>query len=149
MGAQAAVRDISEAYRIIPLHESQWAGVVVRISNRPEQFALNTCNSFGCTTAGGLFGLFGDALADILRARGVGPILKWVDDFIFFRIPCNEIPSYNETRDLNAKIIDRNGGMLQSGGRLWYQGQLSLDAGHEHFAEDLTAPLKKKKKKPS
>lgn len=141
-GAQAAVRDISEAYRIIPLHESQWAGVVVRISNQPEQFALNTCNSFGCTTAGGLFGLFGDALADILRARGVGPILKWVDDFIFFRIPCNAILHYNRAREHNREILDRNGGMKQSGGRLWYQGQLSLDAGYEHFAEDLTSPLR-------
>ena len=28
-GSQAAVRNIAEAYRIIPLHESQWAGVAV------------------------------------------------------------------------------------------------------------------------
>jgi hypothetical protein len=88
-GTQDAVRDIAEAYRIIPLREDQWAGVVVRISNHPELFALNTCNSFGCATAGGLFGVFGDALADLLRAKGIGPIIKWVDDFIFFRIPCN------------------------------------------------------------
>ena len=80
-GTQAATRDIAEAYRIIPLHESQWAGVVVRTSNNPKQFALNTCNCFGGATAGGLFGLFANALADILRARGIGPILKWVDDF--------------------------------------------------------------------
>lgn len=40
--SQAATRDISEAYRIIPLHESQWAGIVVRISNHVSEFALNT-----------------------------------------------------------------------------------------------------------
>ena len=65
-GSQAATRDISEAYRIIPLHESQWLRVVVRITNSPAKFALNTSNSFGGVTAGGLFGLFGDALADLL-----------------------------------------------------------------------------------
>ena len=39
---QAATRDISEAYWIIPLHESQWAGIVVQISNHVSEFALNT-----------------------------------------------------------------------------------------------------------
>ena len=65
-GAQVAICDIAESYQIIPLHESQWPGIVVCLTNNLEQFALNTCNSFGCTTAGGLFGFFGDALADIL-----------------------------------------------------------------------------------
>jgi hypothetical protein len=145
-GSQAAVRDIAEAYRIIPLHESQWPGVVVRISNHPEKFALNTCNSFGCATAGGLFGLFGDALADILRAKGIGPILKWVDDFIFFRIPHDTVLAYNETREANRKIVADNGGTLQSGGRLWFKGKLSASAGNEHFAEDLTFPIRQAEK---
>jgi hypothetical protein len=141
-GSQAAVRDISEAYRIIPLHENQWPGVVVRISNQPEQFALNTCNSFGCATAGGLFGFFGDALADILRAEGIGPVLKWVDDFIFFRVPCNTIRTYNQGRDRNREIITKNGGPTPTGGRIWYKGAPSPDAGPEHFAEDLAHPIK-------
>jgi hypothetical protein len=141
-GAEAAVRDISEAYRIIPLHESQWPGVVVRISNKPELFALNTCNSFGCTTAGGLFGLFGDALADILRSKGIGPICKWVDDFIFFRIPSDHIARYNIDRERNRKILLENGGTIKNGGRLWGQGKSTMDVGHEHFAEDLSSPLK-------
>ena len=41
-GSQAVVRDIAEAYRIIPLHESQWPSVVVRIANDPERYVLNT-----------------------------------------------------------------------------------------------------------
>ena len=111
-GAQAAVRDISEAYWIIPLHESQWARTVVRIAKKPDLFALNMCNSFGCTTAGGLFGMFGDALADLLRAKGIGPVLKWVDDFIFFRIPGDCIPAYNQNRECDCKVVDRNGGLI-------------------------------------
>ena len=141
-GSQAAVRDIAEAYRIIPLHESQWAGVVVRISNNPERFALNTSNCFGCTTAGGLFGMFSDALADLLRARGIGPILKWVDDFIFIRIPQDKIQKYNETRDRNREIVTSNGGRLQTGGRIWYKGKSLPDVGAEHFAEDLSFPIR-------
>jgi len=141
-GSQAAVRDIAEAYRIIPLHESQWAGVVVRISNQPKQFALNTCNSFGGTTAGGLFGLFGDALADLLRARGIGPILKWVDDFIFFRIPRNMVAAYNEEREQNRKVILENGGKLQTGGRIWYKGKILAETGAEQFAENLAFPIR-------
>ena len=141
-GSQAATRDIAEAYRIIPLHENQWAGVVVRTSNDPPKFALNTSNSFGCATAGGLFGLFGDALADLLRARGIGPILKWVDDYIFFRIPREDIEKYNEEREVNRIIIERNGGQIRTGGRLWYKGKTLADAGAEHFAEDLNFPIK-------
>ena len=141
-GSQAATRDVAEAYRIIPLHENQWPGVVVRISNNPEMFALNTSNSFGGATAGGLFGLFGDALADILRARGIGPILKWVDDFFFVRIPKGHIREYNEERETNRRIVANNGGSLQTGGRLWYKGKTLAEVGAEHFAEDLTFPLK-------
>lgn len=141
-GSQAATRDIAEAYRIIPLHESQWAGVVVRTSNTPKQFAINTCNCFGGATAGGLFGLFGDALADILRARGVGPILKWVDDFIFFRIPRAAIPEYNSERNSNREIIAAKGGKQRTGGRIWYKGRTLAEVGSEHFAEDLAFPIR-------
>ena len=115
---------------------------MVKIANNPEQFVLNTCNSFGCATAGGLFSLFGDALADILRANGISLILKWVDDFIFFRVPCNTIPTYNKTRDLNRRTIASNGGRLQTGGRLWFKGKPSDKAGAKQFAEDLAFPIR-------
>ena len=141
-GSQAATRDISEAYRIIPLHESQWPGVVVQIANSPAKFALNTSNSFGGATAGGLFGLFGDALADLLQARGIGPILKWVDDYLFFRIPQESIPGYNEERDANQQIIVNNGGRLQTGGRIWFKGKILADVGAEHFTEDFLFPIR-------
>ena len=141
-GTQAATRDIAEAYRIIPLHEDQWPGVVVRISNHPELFALNTSNSFGCATAGGLFGLFGDALADILRASGIGPILKWVDDFLFFRIPVAHLPAYNRAREVDHNIIVNNRGRVRSGGRWWFRGRTSEETGTEQFAEDCSFPVK-------
>ena len=140
-GAQAATRDIAEAYRIIPLHEDQWPGVVVRIANDTEMFALNTSNSFGCATAGGLFGLSGDALADLLRVRGIGPIVKWVDDFLFIRIPSLEIPGYNQKRNKDRTIVEVNGGRIQTGGRIWYKGTVLTEVGAEQFAEDLIFPI--------
>ena len=114
----------------------------MRISNDPSEFALNTSKSFGGATAGGLFGLFGDALADILRAKGIGPILKWVDDFIFFRIPRDEIAQYNEERENTRRIIENSGGRIQTGGRLWYKGQTLADTGTEQFAEDFIFPIR-------
>ena len=59
--------------------------MVVQLS-KPNEFAINKCNSFGSATAGGLFGLFADALAEIFRAEGIGPTSKWVDDQTFIRV---------------------------------------------------------------
>ena len=83
-----ACRDIAEAYWIILLVEDQWPCTVVRLDDdqNPKLFALNTCTCFGKKLSGGLFGLFGDALLDIIRAAGIGPSLRWVDDFVFFVI---------------------------------------------------------------
>ena len=98
------------------------------------------CNSFGCTTAAGLFGLFGDTLADILCARGIRPVVKWVNDFFFIRVPRDTIPAYNHAREVNKHII-KNRGTLQQGGRLWYKGHSLSESGSEYFTEDLTFPL--------
>ena len=66
---------MSEAYRIIPLAKNQWPGVVIHLSEdnsaNKKPFALNTYTSFGKKSSGSLFGLFGDALLDILRAEGI------------------------------------------------------------------------------
>ena len=140
-GTQAATRDIAEAYRIIPLHENQWPGVVVHVSNDPELFTLNTSNSFGCATAGGLFGLFGDALVDLLRMRGIGPILKWVDDFVFIRTPKETIENYNDRRASDRQTLALNGGQIQTGGRIWFKGDTLPETGAEHYAESLEFPL--------
>ena len=114
----------------------------MRIANSPSKFALNTSNSFGGVTAGGVFGLFGDALADLLRAKGIGPILKWVDDYIFFRIPQDSILGYNEEREVNRRTILDNGGKLQTGGRIWFKGKILADVGAEHFTEDCSFPIR-------
>ena len=49
-GSQTSVRDVSEAYRTIPVHSKQWPGLV---KLREDQFAINTFNNFGLASAGG------------------------------------------------------------------------------------------------
>jgi len=82
--SQTAVRDVSEAYRTIPLHCSQWPSTVARIGEDKFCLDLNAC--FGVAPAAGGYGHMGDAGADLFRANGRCPVSKWVADHVFFRI---------------------------------------------------------------
>jgi hypothetical protein len=81
-GAQVAARDEAKAYCTIPLHHSQWNGTVVRVGD--DAFNLDTCLSFGLAPSAGVYGACADATNDVLRAEGIRPIIKWVDDRVFF-----------------------------------------------------------------
>ena len=63
-GSQASIRDVAEAYRTIPVKPNQWPGLVIRLQ-ADDQFAVNVCNNFGLTSAGGVYGTLADAGADI------------------------------------------------------------------------------------
>ena len=84
-GSQAAIRDVAEAYCTIPIVPDQWPGLVVKLLE-DDEFAINVCNNFGLTSAGGIYGEVGDVTLDIFRVQGIGPISRWVDDHILFRI---------------------------------------------------------------
>jgi hypothetical protein len=43
--------------------------------------------SFGATSAPGVFGRLADLLVHMLKFMSVDEIIKWVDDFVFFRFP--------------------------------------------------------------
>ena len=143
-GSLGACRDVSEAYRIIPLAEDQWPGVVVRLDSdeHPKPFALNMCTCFGKKSSGGLFGVFGDALSDILRAAGIGPSLRWVDDFVFFAMKSEFIDDYNKLRNKWRKSIEMNGGRQQKGSRFWFKGDVLPSDRIEEFAEDMSMPIR-------
>ena len=140
-GSQASVRDVAEAYRTIPVTPSQWPGLVIRLQSS-DQFAVNTCNNFGLASAGGVYGMVADAGADVFRSCGIGPLAKWVDDHIFFRIPRTQIPNYNMRRSNWQREIQAGGGRRQSGSRLWYGGKDLPDGSTEEFDEDCSVPLK-------
>ena len=140
LGSQASVRDVAEAYRTIPAAPSQWPGLVIRLQ-ATDQFAINTCNNFGLTSAGGVYGMVADAGADIFRGLGMGPVAKWVDDHIFFRIPRATLPEYNKCRSIWRDEIQAAGGRRQSGSRVWYGGKDLPSGSPEEFDENCSTPL--------
>jgi hypothetical protein len=138
--SEAAIRDVAEAYRTIPIIPDQWPGLVVKLLD-DDEFAINVCNNFGLTSAGGIYGEVGDASLDIFRAHGIGPISRWVDDHIFFRIRGEHLPSYNDSRQRWHSTIMQNGGRCQSGSRFWYQGENMPDDLPAEFDEDAARPI--------
>ena len=140
-GSQASIGDVAEAYRTVPVVPEQWPGLVVKLRGQDE-YCINTNDNFGLASAGGIYGEVADAGADIFRAHGIGPLSKWVDDHIFFRIPCKYINSYNAKRSFWKDIIAENGGQSQSGSRLWYHGEAMPDDLPAEFDEDASRILR-------
>ena len=139
-GSQASVRDVAEAYRTIPIQASQWPGLVIRLRGH-DRFAINTNNNFGLSSAGGVYGQLADAGTDIFRREGIGPVSKWVDDHIFFRIQKQHLTEYNNMRaQWHQNIVD-NGGRRQDGSRIWFRGNTMEDDRSEEFDEDNSSPL--------
>ena len=131
---------MAEAYRTIPLHPSQWHALVVRLSE--SKFAIDTSTCFGFGPSGGIYGNVGSAGADIMHATGIGPILRWVDDHLFIRIPTSQLANYNLLRDAAADRIKTHGGPMIKGGRSWFAGAPLLDDQIEEFDEDFSFPLR-------
>ena len=93
-GLQGAVRDVAEAYHTIPVHPSQWHGLVVHLSD--SLFSIDTALAFGFTPSAGIYSDVASTGAEIMCFIGIGPILCWVDDHLFIHIPRAHLPSYNE-----------------------------------------------------
>jgi hypothetical protein len=137
-GSEAATRDVSEAYRTIPLHPSQWPAGVIRVSE--SLFCVDTCTAFGATPSAGVYGHVADAGAEIFRNNGIGPLDKWVDDHIFFRILRCHLDDYNEKRKRWHQNFAKDG-LQQTGGRLWYGGTCPKTRRLEELSEDCSKAL--------
>jgi hypothetical protein len=109
-GTEAAVRDVAEAYRTVPLVTTEWPGTVVRLPFSDDSFVIDTCICFRLASSAGVHGIMGDAGADLLRARGFGPLAKWVDDHIFFQLCRDCVDEYNTFRERRSRAIIRQGG---------------------------------------
>jgi hypothetical protein len=138
-GSQAAVRDVAEAYRTIPLHPSQWPATVARVGD--DKFCIDTRLCFGATPSLGGYGNPADASLDIFRSQGMGPLLKWVDDHFFVCIRREFLQHYNDLCHQWRQDIASRGGAHQSGGRLWYGGHIFDDGTLEEFDEDCCFPF--------
>lgn len=138
--SEAAIRDVSEAYRTIPLRPDQWPGMVVRLADA-DSFAVDPCCCFGLASSAGVHGIIGDASADLIRAQGIGPIAKWVDDNFLVRIKRQFVEEYNCQRARWRSTIIDNGGQLHDGGRLWFRGKELPNGKLEEFQEDFAYPI--------
>ena len=139
-GSQAAIRDVKEAYRTLPVKPAHWPGMVVRVGNN-DRFAIDTRVCFGLASSAGTYGRVADAAAEIFRARGIGPISKWVDDHIFFRIRREHLVEYNRKRRGWCADIQNSGGQHHEGGRIWFQGPPMPDGRPSEFDEDMHAQM--------
>jgi hypothetical protein len=86
--------------------------------------------------------LIGDASADIMRTKGIGPIVKWVDDYVFFRLPRENVDSYNKFREETRDFILTNGGQLHKGAQLWFTRKTWPNEVTEEWHEDMRFPIK-------
>jgi len=105
------VQDVAEAYRMVPSHHSQWAGLVVCLPGE-DSFAVDTALCFRFGPSAGIYGNIADAGANIFQANRLGPLSKWVDDYIFFHIRQEFLQEYNKRRKLWADQIAVNGGTI-------------------------------------
>ncbi len=83
-GTQAASLDIAKAYRnspIAPIHKC-YLPVMWKNSIYVQHVAIE-----GLVMVGGIQGSIADACIELLKSAGIHPVMKWVDDFIFFRSP--------------------------------------------------------------
>ncbi|CAK5263722.1 unnamed protein product [Mycena citricolor] len=119
-GAQASVFDVKSAFRIIPTRPEDRLKLAIHWNNRVH---LDQVFSFGATSSPGVFGRLADLLVELLKYMEVEDILKWVDDFVFFRYP---------------KSINENGTAMYS-----YDEKLFTE-----LADDLGWPWEPKKHTP-
>jgi len=73
-----------------------------------------------------------------MRSCGIAPLLKWVDDHIFFQIPQSDLEAYNMQHKQWAQDITTNGGDTHNGGHLWFKGATMPNNQPEEFNEDIS-----------
>ena len=111
VGAQAAVCDVDAAFRNVPTHPSARPFLAVQIAGAVH---LDHCLNFGASPCPGVWGRIADAMVEIYNANGISSVIKWVDDFVFFRYPTvpalgSSTPSYPYDESAIWQIADNLG----------------------------------------
>ena len=135
--SQVGTRDVAEAYRTIPLHHSQWPGAVARIGDNA--FCIDTSTCFGVSLSSGVYGSLADAGTDLFCSHRIGPLAKWVNNHIFFRILLKYLPIYNHQCTKQYTNLTAQG-QRQDGGRLWYSGTTFPDGTLDEHVKNCQFP---------
>ncbi len=108
-GTQAAVFDVESAFRNVPTHPSVRPFTAISLNGLVH---LDPCLNFGASPSPGIWGRIADAMVRILLNEGVEALVKWVDDFVFFRFPKTSKEgsiAYSYEADLIWSIADKLG----------------------------------------
>ncbi|KAF5384772.1 hypothetical protein D9615_001263 [Tricholomella constricta] len=81
---EASVFDVDAAFRNIPTRPAHRLFTAIVINGLVH---LDARLNFGICPAPGIFGFVADAIVWIYLHMGVDALIKWVDDFVFFRYP--------------------------------------------------------------
>lgn len=87
-GAQAAVFDVDAAHRRMPVAPCDRLHVCIHWNG---SVYVDHCCCFGCASSSGIFGHCADAITHIYRFHSIDDLIKWADDFVFFRYPRRRI----------------------------------------------------------
>jgi hypothetical protein len=82
---QASVFDVKSAFRLVPTLPEDRPQLMISWEGKVR---FDNTFSFGARPAPGVFGRLADLLVHLLKFMTIEEILKWVDDFVFFRSPC-------------------------------------------------------------
>ncbi|KAF5374531.1 hypothetical protein D9615_009073 [Tricholomella constricta] len=83
-GTEACVFDVDAAFRNIPTSPLDRTATALLINGLVH---LDGRLNFGLSASPGIFGWVADAIVRIFLHKGIEALLKWVDDFVFFRYP--------------------------------------------------------------
>ncbi|RDB24632.1 hypothetical protein Hypma_008188 [Hypsizygus marmoreus] len=81
-GTEACVFDVDTAFHNIPTRPTDRPATALLIDGLVR---FDGRLNFGISPAPGIFGLVADAIVFIYLNKGIDALIKWVDDFIFFR----------------------------------------------------------------
>jgi hypothetical protein len=97
-GTEVSVFDVAAAFRIIPIRPDQQVWTCLSWNN---MVYVDPDCSFGGRSSSGNFGITADAASAIYVSKGVDDVIKWADDFTFWRYPISISPSglYNYSYD--------------------------------------------------
>jgi hypothetical protein len=88
-GAQVAVFDVDAAHRRMPTAPEDRLHVCITWDGK---VSMDHCCCFGCTSSSGIFGRVADAAKAIFLWKRMNLVLKWADDFSFWRFPSPPAP---------------------------------------------------------
>jgi hypothetical protein len=89
-GTQVAIFNVDAAHRRMPSAPCDRLHVCVKWS---DLIYMDHCCCFGCTSSSGIFGHCADAIKAIYLWHLIDLVLKWADDFSFWRYPATSSPT--------------------------------------------------------